>query len=141
MRAVTSATAAETLRISRRRLDSILNRLGEAAIAKGRQGVDRRIPVQLLETLMLAVELERGLELPVVEAFERARQLLASSPDATASEPRGLRRLPVGEHSALLVDVDALRARVEEHLGTAIESVVKPRRGRPRAHRSRTDAP
>lgn len=137
MRAVTSATAAETLRISRRNLDSILNRLGDAAIPKGRQGVDRRIPVQLLEVLMLAVELNRGLGIPMGQAFDLARRALSASEPEVATT----RELPVGEHSSLLIDVDALRMRVEELLGTAIESVVRPRRGRPPANRALAEGP
>lgn len=135
MRAVTSATAAEVLGVSRRTLDALLARLGDAAIPKGRQGVDRRIPIALLETLALTLELSRGLGLAASEAFHRSRALLSNNDSAraaTAEEPPA-DEMPVGDFSTLVVDVGALRASMAVRLEAAIESVVRPRRGRPPA--------
>jgi hypothetical protein len=62
------------LGIERKSLDSMLARLSNGVLPKGRQGVERRIPVHLLETLALATDLADGLGLQFREAFDVAHQ-------------------------------------------------------------------
>ena len=108
----------------------MLARIGESAVPKGRQGVDRRIPVQLLPVLALTLEMSNGLGIPTRDAFDRARSIL----DSSMTDDGGHRppiELAIGEFSTLQVDVVALKGLVEARLEAAIESVVRPRRGRP----------
>jgi hypothetical protein len=127
--------------MDKRSLDSMLARIGSELIPRGRQGLERRIPVNLLEVLALTADLVKGLGLPVREAFVLARSMTAGAglPSATATtdgSPESDHALEpivaVGEFASLQVDRQALRGEIEQRLAAAIESVVRPRRGRPR---------
>lgn len=121
MRAVTSATAAVVLGIDRKSLDSLLARIGHDLLPPGRQGLERRIPVGTLGELLLTLEVMADLQLPARQALQVARNALAG-------------RTEIGGYLRLDADLDTLRRDVEQRLGLAIESVVRPRRGRPRRH-------
>lgn len=108
----------------------MLARIGESAVPKGRQGVDRRIPVQLLPVLALTLEMSNGLGIPTRDAFDRARSIVESSTPDDGRHHSPI-ELVIGEFSTLQVDVVALKERVDARLEAAIESVVRPRRGRP----------
>jgi hypothetical protein len=128
MRAVTTATAAIALAIDRKSLDNLLARVGPEAVETGKQGRERRIAVARLEELALCLELQSALGVPARESFALARRLLRR--DDLAQEYLGT--VVVGPHLQLGLDLrgflDALHARV----AAAIESHVRPRRGRPR---------
>lgn len=126
MRAVTSATAAAVLGIDRRALDSLLARIGGDILPAGRQGVERRIPVATLGELLLTLDLISDLQLPARQALLLARSGLSG-------------RTSLGGFLRLAVDLDSLQDEVERRLGLAIESVVRPRRGRPRKRRDSED--
>lgn len=76
----------------------------------------------MLAELFLTVEFIRTLDMPARHAFELARRALAGEAD-------------VGEFARLAIDVRSVEAELEERLSAAIESVVRRRRGRPRAIR------
>lgn len=99
----------------------------------GRQGVERRISVALIEDLFLTRELSLGLSIPTKDAFRIARLLLGRSPGSgrpdLAAEFIG--SLPVGAFLQLGTDVTALRQEVQARLEAAVETVVRRRRGRP----------
>ena len=120
MRAVTTATAAAVLGIKRKALDNILNRLDDEDAPKGRQGVERRIPVHMLADLFLATELSQRLGAPAREAYAVARQL------------RDGGSALVGPFMRIDVDMEALRVELDAQLEIAIESVVRRPRGRTR---------
>lgn len=153
MRAVTTATAASVLGIDRKALDGLLLRLGPTVIPRGRQGVERRIPVSLLEVLALSADISAGLGSPLTESFHVAQLLLEVSPIEAVQADGGRRMSPasggpgaeltsaghaaVGEYLQVKVDAAALRREIASRLEVAIESVVRPRRGRPRKARLR----
>ena len=58
---MTTATAAAVLGVGRKALDNILGRIDASEIPKGRQGVERRIPVSTLLELLMATELSARL--------------------------------------------------------------------------------
>lgn len=120
MRAVTTATAAAVIGIKRKALDNILNRLDDRDAPKGRQGVERRIPVHMLAGLLLATELSQRLGAPAREAYAVARQL------------RDGGNASLGPFLRLQVDMEAVRVELDAQLELAIESVVRRPRGRPR---------
>ena len=119
MRAVTSDTAAAVLGVSRRQLDNALSRIGSAAIDIGRQGVSRRIPINRLPVLFLAIELTARTGLPVRRAYQVASALVAGD-------------FAPGPYLRVEVDLDRIRRTIEERLAVAIETTVTPVRGRPR---------
>lgn len=142
MRAITTATAAAVLSVDRKKLDNLLSRIGTDGFKSGRQGVERRIPVAMLEEIALTSELSARLAIPAKEAFALARQLLGrdtprplESGAASGSEFVG--SLNLGPFVHLGADLHSLRAELHTRLEAAIESQVRPRRGRPRKPRPR----
>jgi len=121
MRAVTTATAAAVLGIHRKALDSLLVRLGADVLPQGRQGRERRIPVSLLEVLALTGDIAAAMEVPAKQAFAVARVIIDNS-----SSTR------LGPFLTLNADLTALRQDIGARLEIAIETVVRPNRGRPR---------
>jgi hypothetical protein len=116
--------------------------------------------VQILERLALTHELVERLGVPAREALTIARSLLDPASDSTGptaptaptrasalgpgpvaesvanrEQPDADARftLPVGRYSRLVVDHSALKREIQQRLEFAIESVVRPRRGRPRS--------
>lgn len=147
MRAVTSATAAAVLAIDSKSLGNLIARIGSEALPPGRQGVARRIPVAFLELLALSTELSDRLSLSASEAFALARRLLsgggehppepiAGAPERTASPSADfVGSVTLGDFLYLGVDLQRFRAELHARLTQAIESHVRPRRGRPRKPR------
>jgi hypothetical protein len=134
LRAVTAATAADILELGQKSFDNLLLRIGPDAIAPGRQGMERRIPVALIEDLLLTRELSSGLAIPTRDAFQLARRLLGRSPGTGRPDLRVafVGSLHIGEFIQLGTDVTALRHHVQARLEGAVETVVRRRRGRPR---------
>lgn len=119
---MTTATAAAVLGIERKSLDNLILRLGDSVFPVGRQGIERRIPVTMLPELLLVADLSAELAIPARPALDLARRLLAGDRD-------------LGEFVTATVDQAALELEIEQRLEPAIESVVRPRRGRPRRPR------
>jgi hypothetical protein len=119
MRAVTSATAAAVIGIERKAFDNMLSRIEGPELPRGRQGLERRIPVSLLPQLLLSAELSARLGVSLKDSFQLARDLLDG-------------RDPGGPFVSIRADVPRLRAEIDRQLESAIETVVRPRRGRPR---------
>ena len=128
MRAVTTATAATVLGIDRRSLDNLLLQLGPLALPPGRQGVERRIPVSLLDTLALTTALIDRTGMRIRDAFGLASGLV-SSPEKAASATIAV---TIGPFLRLEADVQSLKQETAERLELAIETVVRRPRGRPR---------
>jgi hypothetical protein len=133
LRAVTAATAADILELEQKSFDNLLLRIGPDAIVPGRQGVERRIPVALIEDLLLTRELSSGLAIPTRDAFQLARRLLGRSPGTGRPDLRAVfvGSLHIGEFIQLGTDVAALLQHVQARLEAAVETVVRRRRGRP----------
>jgi hypothetical protein len=119
MRAVTSATAATILGMERKTFDNLLARLGGEEFPRGRQGVERRVPVALLPQLLLCAELSAKLSVPLREAFSLARALADG-------------QQPGAPFIRLEADFDVLRDEIDQQLETAVETVVRRPRGRPK---------
>jgi hypothetical protein len=135
LRAITTATAAAVLSVDRKSLDNLLSRIGADLLLTGRQGVERKIPVEALEDIALTAELVDRLTIPIREAFSLARRLLGRDAldltTARDAEPEFVGSLNLGPFIHLGVDLQALRAELHARLEIAIESHVRPRRGRP----------
>ena len=124
-RAYTIATAALTLGTSVKWLDNVLSHNRVSWIARGRQGVSRRLTVEGLVDLALAVLLVRELGLPIPKAIAVAENLAKNEGRYIAS-----RRL------MLTLDLPSFRTDLLERLENAVEIAPVPRRGRP--HKNKT---
>jgi hypothetical protein len=119
-RAYTIATAALALGTSIKWLDNVLSHNRVPGVAQERQGVSRRLTVEGLVILALAVLLIQQLGLPTPKAIALAEDLARNEGRHTA--PEGL---------SLDLDLLSFRARLLERLENAVEIAPVPRRGRP----------
>ena len=138
MRAVTTATAAAVLQMDRKSFDNFLLRIGPEALPAGRQGVERRIALGLLEELLLAKELNGVLGVPAREAFTVARRLLGRTADGSEMTMDGefVGSLCIGTFVQIGADLSSLRSELQHRYEAAVETVVRPQRGRPRKRRT-----
>ena len=121
------------MRLDQKTFDNLLLRIGSEAVSPGRQGVERRIPVVLIEELLLARDLSAALAIPTRDAFAVARRLLGRSESSGEVELGGgfHGSLHVGEFIQLGADLAELRATLQARLESAVETVVRRPRGRP----------
>ncbi len=124
-RAYTIATAALTLGTSVKWLDNVLSHNRVSGIARERQGVSRRLTVEGLVGLALAVLLVRELGLPTAKAIAAAENLAKNEGRYIA--PQGL---------MLTLDLSSFRAALLDRLESAVEIAPIPKRGRP--HKNKT---
>jgi hypothetical protein len=120
--------------MDRKSFDNFLLRIGSEAIPAGRQGVERRIALGLLEELFLAKELNATLGVPAREAFTVVRQLLGRTADGTEMSMGGefVGSVRIGSYVQLGADLSSLRSELRRRYESAVETVVRPQRGRPR---------
>ena len=119
-RAYTITTAALTLGTSVKWLDNVLSHNRVSGIVQERQGVSRRLTVEGLVGLALAVLLVREIGLPIAKAIGVAENLARNEGRYVAS--RGL---------MLTLDLSSFRADLLERLENAVEIAPVPKRGRP----------
>jgi hypothetical protein len=115
--------------MDRKSFDSFLARLGADVLPPGRQGVERRVPVGSLELLALTREISEELRVPAREAIALAKAALGGEVALATDLHESV--ATIGRFSSLQVDRAALKREIQERLESAIESVVRPRRGRP----------
>jgi len=119
-RVYTIATAALTLGTSVKWLDNVLSHNRVSGIVQERQGVSRRLTVEGLVGLALAVLLVREIGLPIAKAIGVAENLAKNEGRYVAS--RGL---------MLTLDLSSFRVDLLERLENAVEIAPVPKRGRP----------
>ena len=123
MRTLSTDVSAAALGVDRRVLDNVLAREGRSLIGTGSRGRRRRISVDTLERVAIALILHRDVGVSISRGLELAERVL----DAPASP------LTLGPLSALAFDVPRLRGALESSIAEALESVAEPTRGRPRS--------
>ena len=119
-RAYTIATAALALGTSVKWLDNVLSHNRVSGVAQERQGISRRLTVEGLLVLALAVLLIQELGLPTPRAIVLAEDLAKNEGRYMAQQ--GLN---------LALDLPSFRIRLLERLENAVEIVPVPKRGRP----------
>jgi hypothetical protein len=119
-RAYTIATAALALGTSVKWLDNVLSHNRVPGVAQERQGIARRLTVEGLVVLGLAVLLIQELGLPTQKAIALAEGLASGEGRYLAQE--GL---------SLALDLPSFRAGLLERLENAVEIAPVPKRGRP----------
>jgi hypothetical protein len=119
-RAYTIATAALALGTSVKWLDNVLSHNRVPGVTQERQGISRRLTVEGLLILALAVLLIQELGLPTSKAIALAEDLARN--DGRHVAQQGLN---------LGLDLPAFRTRLLERLESAVEIAPVPKRGRP----------
>jgi len=120
-RAYTVGTAALALDVPIKWLDNVLSHFQVPGVLQERQGIPRKVSLEGVLQLALALTLIDDLELPIARALHLAR---------TVSESGGQHRTSRGINIGL--DLSTIRAGLEVRLAHAVEIAPVPRRGRPR---------
>jgi hypothetical protein len=119
-RAYTVATAVLALGTSAKWLDNVLSHNRVPGVAQERQGISRRLTVEGLLVLALAVLLIQELGLPTSKAITLAEDLTKN--EGRYSAQQGL---------SLELDLASFRVQLLERLENAVEIAPLPKRGRP----------
>ena len=119
-RAYTVATAAVALQVPAKWIDNTLSHYNVQGVSQARQGVSRRLTIQSLSILSIALKLIHELALPVERALIISTRLLAA--DGSLSFAEGLK---------VEINVEQNMAQLLERLEHAVEVAPLPRRGRP----------
>ena len=107
-------------------LDNVLAREARKLVGMGRRGRSRRIPIDALELVAVALILNRDLKVSIAHGLQLAMELVAA-PDG---------RINVGSLAALQFELGHLRATLAAAVDDAIEGVALRPRGRPQQRRS-----
>jgi hypothetical protein len=124
-RAYTIATAALALGTSVKWLDNVLSHNRVHGVTQERQGISRRLTVEALLILALAVLLIQELGLPTSKAITLATDLARN--EGRYSAQQGLN---------LGLDLPSFRVQLLEKLERAVEIAPVPKRGRPPRNRT-----
>jgi dienelactone hydrolase len=119
-RAYTIATAALALGTSIKWLDNVCSHHRVPGVSQQRQGVSRRLAVEGLLVLALAVLLIQELGMAMPRAIAVAEELAKNEG-----------RYTVREGFSLNLDLSSFQARLLEKLENAVEITPVPKRGRP----------
>ena len=119
-RAYTIATAALALHVSNKWLDNTLSHYRVQGVTQERQGISRRLPVESLTILAIALALVNDLETPLAKALTLATALVTSGGELTLSTGINIK-----------LDIEQTTASLLERLEHAVEIAPLPRRGRP----------
>lgn len=122
MRAYTVATAAVTLKMPAKWVDNVLSQHHIEGVVRRRQGVARRLTVNAILTLDVAIRLSRTLGASMSSSLHLAARMLS-----------GEARLEAGEGIAISIDRSRLHEEIMDRLAHAVEIAPSPRRGRPPA--------
>src|ERR1051325_6863163 len=119
-RAYTVATAALALNVPIKWLDNTLSHVPVQGVSQSRQGIARKLSVESLTILAIAIAIIRDLDSPVRNAVEIATQLIRLGGTVTLAS--GI---------TVNVDIQDTASRLLDHLEHAVEIAPLPRRGRP----------
>lgn len=119
-RAYTVGTVALALDVTAKWIDNILSHHTVRGVAQERQGVSRKVSLEGLLQLALAIILIKDLEIPTSSALNLAN---------TLSDTGGSLKTPAG--ISIDLDLAAIRAQLDTRLAQAVEIAPVPRRGRP----------
>ena len=119
-RAYTVATAALALQVSTKWLDNTLSHCSVQGVSQTRQGVARKLPIEALTILAVALSFIRDLSTPVAAAIDLAVQLTRSGG-----------QIALRDGITIELDIQRVTAALLERLEHAVEIAPLPRRGRP----------
>jgi len=123
MLTLSTHASATALGIAPKTLDNILVREARPFITAGQRGRRRRVTLELLELIAIALILRRDLGVALTGGLDLARRILRS-PDRTVL---------IGSLGSMTFDVPRLRDALQQSINDALEGIAEPTRGRPRA--------
>ncbi|MGE5749744.1 MAG: hypothetical protein ACM31F_07275 [Gemmatimonas sp.] len=123
MRGYTVRTVAVTLGVPVKWVDNVLSHHRISGVSGGRQGVARRLSMQAVLILEIALRLIDAFGLPLTKALELAARFVSVRSG----------KLTLAGQISLLVDMDGIEGQVTDSLAQAVEIAPSPRRGRPPA--------
>ncbi|HJP61422.1 MAG TPA: hypothetical protein VJ865_15550 [Gemmatimonadaceae bacterium] len=119
-RAYTLATAALALNVPSKWLDNTLSHYRVQGVVQARQGVARRLPIESLTLIAVALNLIADFEVPLPKALQLASRLTASAG-----------KLTLESGARIEIDLPHITESLLQRLEHAVEVVPLPRRGRP----------
>jgi hypothetical protein len=119
-RAYTLATTALALGVSAKWLDNTLSHFRVRGVLQKGQGIARRLTLESLFTLSVAIIFGEELRVPLGRAIEISQHLVS-----------GAGRYRIADTLELVIDLPTLHAQLLERLERAVEVAPLPRRGRP----------
>jgi hypothetical protein len=119
-RAYTVATAALALNVSPKWIDNTLSHFSVQGVTQARQGIARKLSVESLIILSIALTLIHDLDVPVGNAVDVGTQIV-----------EGHGRFKLSLSVTLEIDLQHINAVLLERLEHAVEMAPLPRRGRP----------
>ena len=131
MPAYSVAAAAVAIEAPLKWVENLLSRYEVPGAEKGMQGAARRLSVETIVSLAIIRDLTVVLGVPVAGAVGWCAAIARG--DNTVPEARGRVRI--------VADMPAIRDHVARGLSRAVESLVTPKRGRPRARGRRMKVP
>jgi hypothetical protein len=123
MKTLSTDVSAAALGVDRKTLDNLLAREGRSLVNAGSRGRRRRIPIDVLVIVAIALILNRDLGVSIQRGLVLAGQVVK-----TPAAP-----VPVGSLSSLSFDLAKLRLAFDASIAEALESTAEPTRGRPRS--------
>lgn len=121
MKTLSTDASAAALGIERKVLDNILAREARSLVKPGSRGRSRKIPINALEKIAVALVFNRDLGVSIARGLELASRILAEQDSP----------LSAGSLITVTFDVRRLRAALEHSVSEALESVAERTRGRP----------
>ena len=119
-RAYTVGTAALALDVPAKWLDNVFSHFQVPGVTQERQGISRKVSLEGVLQLALALRLIDDLEIPTATALR-----LASTIIQTGGQHRSKSGITIS------LDLSTIRAGLEARLAEAVEIAPVPRRGRP----------
>jgi hypothetical protein len=123
MKTLSTDVCASALGVDRKVLDNVLAREARSLLPVGTRGRRRRISLDTLEHIAVALILNRDLGVSIATGLELADRIFESPALPVA----------VGALGALAFDLPRLRHALEFSVNEALESVAERTRGRPRS--------
>ncbi len=122
MRTISTDASAAALGVDRKTLDNVLSREARLLVGTGSRGRRRRISVDLLEQIAIAMILNRDLGVSIAKGLKLADEIVASPTPSVHA----------GSLCAVTFDLARLRLALDLSIQEALESTAEPMRGRPR---------
>jgi hypothetical protein len=122
MKTLSTNASATAIGVDRKTLDNLLAREGRLLIGAGSRGRSRRISIDVLERIAVALILNRDLGVSIAKGLALAEEIVGSPSS----------QVNVGLLSTLTFDLPRLRKVLERSIDEALEGVAERTRGRPR---------
>jgi len=119
-RAYTVATAALALHVTSKWLDNTLSHYAVQGVSQAKQGVARRLSIESLDILAIALNLIEDLDLPTAKALQLATDLQKANGSAI-----------LGRGTQVQINIQEIKSALLDRLEHAVEIAPLPRRGRP----------